>query len=71
MLQFIVAPLMTGQWRGRVFDHASTGVLMQRLQQAMRSPHQCKADPALVVKLNYVLTENLSASIMYADEICC
>ena len=70
MLRFIALPLMRGQWRGRVFDAASTSVVMQKLQQVIQfsSPRNTAAE---VSQLQYALTENLSSAIMFANELRC
>lgn len=74
LLQFIALPLMIGQWRGRIFNVETTGILMQKLQQALKSPYQSgtwKTGQNLITRMQYTLTENLSAAYVYVDEIRC
>ena len=47
---------------------------MQKLQQALKSPYQSgtwKTGQSLITRMQYTLTENLSAAYVYADEIRC
>lgn len=67
LLRFIVLPLMTGQWRGRIFDAFTTGIIMQKLHQASQMSPNCPE----VAQIRYALTENLSAAIIFANEIRC
>eukprot|EP00658_Telonema_sp_P-2_P035742 TRINITY_DN25950_c0_g1_i2.p1 TRINITY_DN25950_c0_g1~~TRINITY_DN25950_c0_g1_i2.p1 ORF type:complete len:337 (-),score=79.30 TRINITY_DN25950_c0_g1_i2:329-1339(-) len=73
MLRFIVVPLMSGQWRGKVFDSTVTSYMMHKLEQAAQlwPTNSSGAQQDLLSDLRFVLNENLSAANIFANEICC